>query len=50
MAMPQTKLYLNAKERNLIELIRKTGYGELKIVVQNNIPIRVEEVKKSIKL
>ncbi|WP_246566246.1 DUF2292 domain-containing protein [Tissierella simiarum] len=41
---------LNEQEENLIDLIRETEFGEIKIIIQNSIPIRVEEVKKSIKL
>jgi hypothetical protein len=41
---------LTEKERKLIDLIRSTGYGEIRIAVQDGEPIRVEEVKKSIKL
>lgn len=42
--------HLTEREEKLIQLIRKIEYGEIKIIVQNNQPIRVEEVKKSIKL
>lgn len=41
---------LNEKEEKLIKLIREVEFGEFKIVIQNSIPIRVEEIKKSIKL
>lgn len=41
---------LNEKEKNLIRLIRKIKYGELKIIIQDKVPVRVEELKKSIKL
>jgi hypothetical protein len=41
---------LNEQEENLINLIRETEFGEIKIIIQNSIPIRVEEIKKSIKL
>jgi hypothetical protein len=44
------QLSLNEKEERLIKLIRETEFGELKIIIQNNVPIRVEEIKKSIKL
>lgn len=43
-------LKLTDRERNLINLIRKTEFGEIKIIIQNNVPIRVEEFKRSIKL
>lgn len=44
------KIDVSEKEKKLIELIRVTGYGEIIILVQNMEPVRVEEVKKSIKL
>ncbi|MDI9495937.1 MAG: DUF2292 domain-containing protein [Bacillota bacterium] len=44
------KIILNEKEERLMKLIRETEFGELKIIIQNNVPIRVEEIKKSIKL
>ncbi|SKC45874.1 DUF2292 domain-containing protein [Maledivibacter halophilus] len=50
MSKKQSQILLNEKEKNLIELIRSTEYGEIRIVIQNAIPIRVEEIKKSIKL
>lgn len=41
---------LAEKEKNLIKLIRSIEYGELRITIQDKLPIRVEMVKKSIKL
>ena len=41
---------ITEKEKNLINLIRKLGYGEIKVIVQDSCPIRVEELRKSIKL
>lgn len=41
---------LRQKEKNLIKLIRDTGFGEIRIKIQDGLPIRVEELKKSIKL
>lgn len=38
------------KERRLIEIIRNIEFGEINIIVQNNEPIRVQELKRSIKL
>jgi hypothetical protein len=43
-------LKLTEREKNLIELIRNTEFGEIKIIIQNSEPIRVEELKRSIKL
>lgn len=41
---------LNEKEKKLIELIRRTGYGEIRIIVRDGQPVQVEEVKRSVKL
>ncbi len=38
------------KEIKLIEYCRALGYGQLVIFIENKIPIRIEEMKKSIKL
>ena len=42
--------HLTEKEEKLLILIRKIEYGEIKIIVQDKQPVRVEETKKSIKL
>lgn len=41
---------LTEKEKRLIRILREINYGEVKIVVQDKQPVRIEEVKKSIKL
>ncbi|MCL6610355.1 MAG: YezD family protein [Peptococcaceae bacterium] len=41
---------LTTREANLIRIIRTTRYGEIKIIIQEGQPVRVEEIKKSIKL
>ncbi|MFZ7103944.1 MAG: DUF2292 domain-containing protein [Peptococcaceae bacterium] len=41
---------LTEKEAKLIALIRETGFGEILLVIQDGEPVRIEEVKKSIKL
>lgn len=40
----------NDKEEKLIQLIRDIKFGEIKVIIQDGAPIRVEEIKKSIKL
>lgn len=45
-----SQLALNEKELHLICLIREIGFGEIKIIIQDKVPIRVEEFKKSHKL
>lgn len=44
------KRTLTQKEKKLIQLIRDTGYGEARIIVQEKQPVRIRELKKSIKL
>ncbi len=41
---------LTEREEKLLRLIRKIEYGEIKIIIQDKQPVRVEETKKSIKL
>ena len=41
---------LTAKEKRLLEIIRGIEFGEVRIVVTDGVPTRVEEIKKSIKL
>ena len=41
---------LSEKEKRLVELIRSTGYGEIRVAVRNGQPVLAEEVKKSFKL
>ena len=43
-------LECDEKEKKIIELIRKMDFGEIRIIIQDGSPIRVEEIKKSIKL
>ena len=45
-----TEKELSEKEKKLIDLIRSTGYGEIRVTVRDGQPIQAEEVKKSIKL
>ena len=41
---------LTEKEQKLIEIIRNISFGEVRVVVTDGVPTRVEEIKKSIKL
>lgn len=41
---------LTKAERQLIELIRTLEYGEVRIMVKDAKPIRVEEIRRSIQL
>ena len=38
------------KEKRLIEMIRALKFGEMRIFIQDSEPVRVEEMKSSIKL
>ena len=49
-AKTDLKITLNEQEKRLIQIIRDTNYGELRIFISEGKPVRVEEVKKSIKL
>ena len=41
---------LNEQEMRLIQIIRETKYGELHVFISDSKPVRIEELKKSIKL
>ena len=44
------KIQLSEKEEKLIRLIRELKFGELRLFIADSQPVRLEEVKKSIKL
>lgn len=39
---------LTSQEKQVLELMRKVDFGEIRIIINNGKPVRVEEVKKSI--
>lgn len=41
---------LSSQEKVLIEIVRNLQFGEVRVIITDGKPIRVEEVKKSIKL
>lgn len=41
---------LTKAEKQLIELVRTLDYGELRIMIKDKRPIRVEEIRRSIQL
>ena len=41
---------IDEKENKLLKIIREIGFGEIKVIINDGKPIRVEELKKSIKL
>ena len=44
------KIQLSEKEEKLIRLIRELKFGELRVMIADSQPVRLEEVRKSIKL
>ena len=44
------KVQLSEKEEKLIRLIREMKFGELRLFVADSQPVRLEDVRKSIKL
>ena len=41
---------LTKAEKQLIEMIRSLDYGELRVMIKDSRPIRVEEIRRSIQL
>ena len=41
---------LTNAEKQLIEVIRALDYGEVRVMIKDNKPIRVEEIRRSIQL
>jgi hypothetical protein len=44
------KEHLGKTEKLLIQMIRELKYGEIRVIVQDGKPTRVEEIRKSIVL
>jgi hypothetical protein len=44
------KKSLTRAEQQLIQMIRSLDYGEIRVVVKDSHPIRVEEIRRSIQL
>ena len=42
------EIRLGVAEKQLIEMIRTLNFGEIRVIVQDGKPARVEEIKKSI--
>ena len=47
---PEKNLVLTKAEKRLIEVIRSLDYGEVRVMIKDNRPIRVEEIRRSIQL
>ena len=41
---------LSKPEEKILEIIRNMDFGEVRIMITDGKPIRIEEIKKSIKL
>ena len=46
----QQAVQLSPQEARLIALLRTVDYGEVRIIMKDGKPIRVEEIQKSIRL
>ena len=47
---PEKNMVLTKAEKQLLELIRLLDYGEVRVMIKDNKPIRVEEIRRSIQL
>lgn len=45
-----TNIVLTKAEKQLIQLIRSLDYGEVRIMIKDKHPIRIEEIRRSIQL
>lgn len=49
--MPEgNNIVLTKAEKQLIEVIRSLDYGEVRVMIKDSKPIRVEEIRRSIQL
>ena len=46
----ESPLKLSEKEDKMIRLLRKVEFGEIRIILTDGQPVRIEEVRRSIKL
>jgi len=46
----EKSIVLTKAEKQLIEVIRSLDYGEVRVMIKDNRPIRVEEIRRSIQL
>ena len=47
---PEKNMTLTKAEKQLIEVIRALDYGEVRVMIKDKKPIRVEEIRRSIQL
>ena len=45
-----SNIVLTNAEKKLIEVIRSLDYGEVRVMIKDRHPIRVEEIRRSIQL
>ena len=50
MEQQEKTIALTRQEEKLIRLIRSIGYGEVRVIIKENGPIRAEEIRRSIQL
>ena len=50
MMQTESEIVLTKAEKQLINLVRKLDYGEIRVMIKENRPIRVEEIRRSIQL
>ena len=50
MEQQEKTIVLTRQEEKLIRLIRSIGYGEVRVIIKENDPIRAEEIRRSIQL
>ena len=46
----EQNMVLTKAEKQLIEVIRSLDYGEVRVMIKDNRPIRMEEIRRSIQL
>ena len=46
----ESNIVLSQAEKKLIQVIRSLDFGEVRVMIKDNKPIRVEEIRKSIQL
>jgi len=46
----ESGMILTKAEKQLIQVIRSLDFGEVRVMIKDNKPIRVEEIRKSIQL
>ena len=50
MMQPDNNIVLTKAEKQIVEVIRTLDYGEVRVMIKDNKPIRVEEIRRSIQL